>query len=60
MIIKTEEFVLKVSHRNDVYFESLTSGQIFKSWKDTVYPNFINTNCLMNIDSEIDDRHGKP
>ena len=34
MIIKTDEFVLEVSHGNDVYFGSRTSGQIFKKWED--------------------------
>ena len=34
MIIKTDEFVLEVSHGNDVYFGSRTSGQIFKRWGD--------------------------
>ena len=34
MIIKTDEFELEVSHGNDVYFGSRTSGQIFKRWED--------------------------
>ena len=34
MIIKTEKFELEVSHGNDVYFGSRTSGQIFKRWED--------------------------
>ncbi|MEA1948717.1 MAG: hypothetical protein U9N83_15620 [Thermodesulfobacteriota bacterium] len=34
MIIKTEKFELEVSHGNDVYFGSITSGQIFKRWED--------------------------
>ena len=34
MIIKTEKFELEVSHGNDVYFGSRTSGIIFKRWED--------------------------
>ena len=34
MIIKTEEFVLEISHGSDVYFESITSGHSFKKWED--------------------------
>jgi hypothetical protein len=34
MRIKTEEFEIEVSHGNDVYFGSKTSGQIFKRWED--------------------------
>jgi hypothetical protein len=30
MTIKTEEFVLEVSHGYDVYFGSITSGHSFK------------------------------
>ncbi len=34
MIIKTEKFEIEVSHGNDFYFGSKTSGQIFKRWED--------------------------
>jgi hypothetical protein len=34
MIIKTEEFTLEISHGNDVYFGSITSGHSFKKWED--------------------------
>ncbi len=34
MIIKTEKFEIEISHGNDFYFGSKTSGQVFKRWED--------------------------
>jgi hypothetical protein len=34
MAIKTEKFKIEVSNGSDVYFGSITSGQVFKRWED--------------------------
>ena len=34
MIVKNENFELEISIGTDVYFGSITSGQIFKKWND--------------------------